>query len=181
MKERNIKERKKQTRRASRFNNHFVVTEYVSKAERDLLDQKILLANTPAGTEDQAGLNREFQKLRALEEEVSFQKLTNPNYAVKRLVVLDPEVDRQEAEQPPRACQALIRVLLPKKDRDSLLGDLTEEYQGIYAASGEHKARAWYFRQVVASFLPLICNAIRTLLLCVFTVLLEEVIRRIAH
>jgi hypothetical protein len=50
---------------------------------------------------------------------------------------------------PPRWAESLLRMLLSSEDRDSVSGDLLEEYrESIVPALGD-KARGWYVRQVV--------------------------------
>ncbi|MEP7308122.1 MAG: permease prefix domain 2-containing transporter [Acidobacteriota bacterium] len=49
---------------------------------------------------------------------------------------------------PPRWAESLLRMLLPPEDRDSVSGDLLEEYrESVLPALGD-KARRWYVRQV---------------------------------
>jgi hypothetical protein len=61
---------------------------------------------------------------------------------------------------PPELAQDLVSVLLPRKTRDSVIGDLREEYRGTQVpARGEAGANAWYWRQLAgfvldASLLP---------------------------
>ncbi len=51
--------------------------------------------------------------------------------------------------QPPRWAQALLRALLEPRDRDTIAGDLLEEYRDRLAHSPA-PARAWYIRQVLS-------------------------------
>ena len=49
---------------------------------------------------------------------------------------------------PPRWAESLLRMLLPPEDRDSVSGDLLEEYrESVLPALGD-KAKGWYVRQV---------------------------------
>ena len=66
-----------------------VITEFVSPLQQQLLDQKILLANTPADTAGQTSIDRETRKLRMLEALAEAEKARNPHYAVSRLLALD--------------------------------------------------------------------------------------------
>ena len=51
--------------------------------------------------------------------------------------------------RPPRWAESLLRLLLRPEDRDSVSGDLVEEYrQSIVPARGTGWAHAWYVRQV---------------------------------
>jgi hypothetical protein len=53
---------------------------------------------------------------------------------------------------PPRLSERLLRLLLTDRDRETITGDLLEEYREIAVpARGERGARRWYRRQV-ASF-----------------------------
>ena len=49
---------------------------------------------------------------------------------------------------PPRWAEALLRALLPLRDRDPVSGDLLEEYREVASFRGEGDARRWYRRQV---------------------------------
>jgi hypothetical protein len=51
--------------------------------------------------------------------------------------------------QPPRWAQALLRALLEPRDRDTIAGDLLEEYRDRLAHSPA-PAKAWYIRQVLS-------------------------------
>jgi hypothetical protein len=54
-----------------------------------------------------------------------------------------------EAGRPPRWAEATLCLLLKPDDRESVSGDLLEEYrQTIRPALGEHAADWWYLRQV---------------------------------
>lgn len=51
---------------------------------------------------------------------------------------------------PPRWSEALLRMLLPSRDRDTISGDLLEEYREVAVPMyGPRRARWWYRRQVV--------------------------------
>jgi hypothetical protein len=55
--------------------------------------------------------------------------------------------------QPPRWAEALLRLLLKPEDRESVSGDLLEEYrESIRSSRGETAADVWYLAQV-AGFL----------------------------
>jgi hypothetical protein len=49
---------------------------------------------------------------------------------------------------PPRWAESLLRLLLAPKDRDSVSGDLLEEYRESIVPSRGAGANAWYVRQV---------------------------------
>ena len=51
--------------------------------------------------------------------------------------------------QPPAWAQALVSLLVPARDRDSISGDLLEEYrETVVPQRGSRAANAWYLRQV---------------------------------
>ena len=54
--------------------------------------------------------------------------------------------------QPPRWAEAILRVLLKPEDRDSVSGDLLEEYRETIVPTLGSAADWWYIREV-ASFL----------------------------
>jgi hypothetical protein len=49
---------------------------------------------------------------------------------------------------PPRWAETLLRLMLPAKDRDSVSGDLLEEYRASIVPSLGGRADRWYIRQV---------------------------------
>ena len=49
---------------------------------------------------------------------------------------------------PPRWAESLLRMLLPPEDRDSVSGDLLEEYRESIVPALGGKADGWYVRQV---------------------------------
>jgi hypothetical protein len=58
--------------------------------------------------------------------------------------------DNYDAD-PPRWAEALLRLWLAPRDRDSIAGDLLEEYREvILPARGRFRARLWYLRQVLS-------------------------------
>jgi hypothetical protein len=58
------------------------------------------------------------------------------------------------ADTPPRWAEVLLERLLPDGARETVVGDLREEYvEGVLPIGGRLGARLWYARQV-ASFMP---------------------------
>ena len=51
----------------------------------------------------------------------------------------------------PRLPMALLRMLLPRPERDELLADLAEEYADHAAAGGRAAARRWLWWQALRS------------------------------
>src|SRR5580692_281109 len=49
---------------------------------------------------------------------------------------------------PPRWAESLLRMLLPPEDRDSVSGDLLEEYRESIVPALRGNADGWYVRQV---------------------------------
>ena len=65
----------------------------------------------------------------------------------------------------PQRAQEILYFILPKKDRDSLLGDLREEYiTKIIPTMGPRKAHAWYWKQVIWSIAPVLRGQVYSLL-----------------
>ena len=75
---------------------------------------------------------------------------------------------------PPRWMEAILLLTLPARDRESVAGDLHEEYGAVkLPRSGRLRADLWYARHVL-SFLPhhlaaVFTNSPALLLLCGFT------------
>jgi hypothetical protein len=54
-------------------------------------------------------------------------------------------------EVPPRWAEQLLRVLLKSRDKDTIIGDLREEYHEVVVPThGRFGAQLWYMRQVVS-------------------------------
>jgi hypothetical protein len=57
--------------------------------------------------------------------------------------------NRHEAARPPRWAEGVLRLMLASEHRDSVSGDLLEEYRdAIVPARGKSAADGWYVRQV---------------------------------
>ena len=50
---------------------------------------------------------------------------------------------------PPDWAEALVTLLTPARDRDTIAGDLREEYADRAAGRGQSSANWWYARQVL--------------------------------
>src|ERR1700687_5702113 len=58
---------------------------------------------------------------------------------------------------PPRWAEALLRSLLRPSDRESISGDLLEEYRAAkHPALGAFRANTWYVQHVLSVFLRLV-------------------------
>ena len=153
--------------------NFVVVTDLVSPLKRQLLEHVILLANTPADTQDPADTARDFRKLRLLESLVDAEKAQNPHYAVTRLVDLEEEAVADEGteaeeedtgpDQPPSLASRLMRLCGLDTLVEELRGDLSEERCNMVAEFGEPMARRWFHRQILMSVLPLLPKITRSL------------------
>ena len=63
-----------------------------------------------------------------------------------------PSKGKTRRTRPPKRAEKLLYLLLPKEWRDSLPGDLEEEYKTIISPKfGRRYARLWYWKQVLVS------------------------------
>jgi hypothetical protein len=74
---------------------------------------------------------------------------------------------------PPAWMEHLLRMLLPGQDRETIAGDLREEFHDRTTSQGAGRAKLWYLRQVV-SFAPrgvgiALGDGLALPLLCAFT------------
>lgn len=70
----------------------------------------------------------------------------------------------KEQNAPPKSAEFLLHLILPKSLRETLLGDLEEEFRGVILPKfGHQRARWWYWAQVTRSILPLILGAVTKL------------------
>jgi DNA-binding CsgD family transcriptional regulator len=64
--------------------------------------------------------------------------------------------DNEEVGKPPEFARFLL-LLVPKKYRENLLGDMDEEFSTIILPQyGARKARLWYWWQLIASIAPIV-------------------------
>jgi hypothetical protein len=68
--------------------------------------------------------------------------------------ISDLNVKLAQAE-PPRAAELLIRAVIPKRNREALLGDLDEIFGEDCASFGARRARLRYWGNVLSSLRPL--------------------------
>jgi hypothetical protein len=129
-------------------------------------------------------LKRRFTKLRAngdieilfCEDHISLKFYTHPPERQKQLVrdyeellgrkrFLDilyiqvhPEtvLRAQGKTDPPKHAEQLLLLILCKRDRDNLMGDLEEDFRKVQAKQGIRFARLWYWKQALGSAWPLI-------------------------
>ena len=66
---------------------------------------------------------------------------------------------------PPRWAESLLRILLPPEDRDSVSGDLLEEYRESIVPALGGKADGWYVRQVAGTSRNILRSALKALVL----------------
>lgn len=66
----------------------------------------------------------------------------------------------RETVRLPRPGKYLLCLFLTERERESLIGDLTEEYQEIFLAFGHRKAKCWFYEQVFDSLWPLTCRSL---------------------
>ena len=62
---------------------------------------------------------------------------------------------------PPRLATMLLAAVLSERDRDAVIGDLTEEYAAHAGRRTRQAACLWYWRQVVRSMPPLLRSSAR--------------------
>lgn len=62
---------------------------------------------------------------------------------------------------PPSFGEFSLYMILSKKDRQYVIGDLAEEFAEVLVKFGSRKARIWYYKQVITSAWPLIRKGFR--------------------
>ena len=78
----------------------------------------------------------------------------------------------------PKFGEYLLYFFLSKKNRDSLLGDLVEEFEEVQKKFGRKPAVIWYYKQVVGSIGPVVWMAVKKLAKLGAITAVEEWIRR---
>lgn len=64
-------------------------------------------------------------------------------------------------QAPPRFAALLLVLILPEREKETLRGDLVEEYNLVVASLGERRARRWYWKQMARSVAPLLWASFR--------------------
>ncbi len=80
---------------------------------------------------------------------------------VVAIVLLSSVITSKEEAGAPKFGELILYKFTSKDDRESLIGDLTEEYLEILSKSGRRVADFWYYKQVLSSIWPLTKKAIR--------------------
>lgn len=62
---------------------------------------------------------------------------------------------------PPRLAEKTLLLILSKTERETLIGDLAEEWLEIQSVHGRGFANVWYWEQTVLSLWPLVRKALR--------------------
>ncbi len=77
------------------------------------------------------------------------------------LAVLGSVKSTDKGTGAPKFAEYLLYLFLSKRDREHLIGDLSEEYMEVRAKFGRRAANVWYYKQVVTSIWPLSRKAVR--------------------
>lgn len=80
-----------------------------------------------------------------------------------RLLISTTSSKGNQVSNPPLFAEYVLQLILMKKDRESLIGDLAEEYAEIATKYGVRKAKFWYHKQVFSSAVPLLWKAVRSI------------------
>ena len=86
-------------------------------------------------------------------------RLERAEAEAQRLILLDELQTRRDnpASRPSRIAEYLLYLFLSAADRESLPGDLEEEYwTSVYPKFGGTQAKLWYWKQVLASVAPVV-------------------------
>lgn len=67
------------------------------------------------------------------------------------------------SQKAPQICEMALLFFLTKENRDSLIGDIEEEFFGIAEKYGVRFAKAWYWKQTVCSCFNAIWNRLLVL------------------
>lgn len=78
--------------------------------------------------------------------------------------------DDKYSLEPPKFLQFLLYLFIPKKEREPLLGDLSEEYWEVHSKFDVRYANIWFVKQVLFSIWPFIRGSVLRLVV-VFEVL----------
>jgi hypothetical protein len=89
----------------------------------------------------------------SLAQAIRLKRLPSPVATIKR-----------ESIGPPHGAEFLLYVMLPKSQRESLPGDLEEEFHLVERKFGPQHARIWYWSEVARSVGPILLRFVRRVL-----------------
>lgn len=75
-------------------------------------------------------------------------------------VVSDLEIVLANHFRPPINAEYLLHLVLGKKEREAVIGDLIQEYRRIMQRFGRRNADIWFCKQVISSLWPFLRRAI---------------------
>ena len=84
--------------------------------------------------------------------------------------------DTSSELRPPFNAEYTLYFLLPKEDRETLIGDLVECHGQLLLRFGKRRADIWFYKQVAGSLLPLLRRALFRIVALVW---LGRVLRRL--
>lgn len=89
---------------------------------------------------------------------------------VKRTRAITPQLNTRprivwtfnpkQVARPPFNAEYVLYLLLRKEERDSIIGDLIEEYSQILERFNKRRADVWFYKQVGGSLFPLLRRAL---------------------
>lgn len=100
------------------------------------------------------------ERLREQKKYLKDAYLSNRRYSVRDPKTVDEILNaitqlRDRQSSPPRWSEYLLYLVLPKEERETVPGDLLEEYRSIILPKfGYRLARVWFLKQVFASIWP---------------------------
>jgi len=89
---------------------------------------------------------------------------------------MNPETRRRRISVRVPDSARFLLLLIPRKDRDNLVGDLEEEFlTRVLPAYGPKLARRWYWAQTIATLFPIVCCQVKRI---ARLAVLWEIVRR---
>lgn len=90
------------------------------------------------------------------------KKLTNQSFST--FFELDENEKKAQSFAPPQYAEYLIYLLIPKNNREAVLGDLEEDFHAVNKKFGLRKAQFLYWFEVIRSIWPFVVGATEKLI-----------------
>lgn len=73
------------------------------------------------------------------------------------------ESNKDNESSIPKFGERIFLLLLPKRQSECMLGDLSEEYVAKSAKFGARRARIWFYTQLLTSIYPLLLHSLKVI------------------
>ena len=99
-------------------------------------------------------------EVRKFNDEMRKWEFSKPTMQALMDYYLTHDFEKDLCPQPPRSAEYIAYLFLSRTERETLLGDLAEEYPVVVARFGLRGAKIYFYKQVLTSIWPLVRKAV---------------------